>query len=46
MSGLRINTLTDAAATPWFDHPCFGGEAAVENADASFRIHYASMGDR
>lgn len=40
----RINRLTDASATPWFDHPRFGGQPAVEHADAAFRVHYAGMG--
>jgi len=35
-----LNTLTDAAATPWTDHPLYGGAAGVEPADGSFRHRY------
>ncbi|MGL4727876.1 MAG: tagatose 1,6-diphosphate aldolase [Bosea sp. (in: a-proteobacteria)] len=39
----ELNALTDKAATPWFDHPLYGGKAAVTHADASFRHHYGVM---
>ncbi|NNU80948.1 tagatose 1,6-diphosphate aldolase [Halovulum dunhuangense] len=39
----ELNALTDAAALPWFDHPCFGGRTGVQPADASFRHVYGAM---
>jgi tagatose 1,6-diphosphate aldolase len=40
-----LNALTDAAARPWYTHPCYGpGGARVEPADASFRHAYAGFG--
>jgi tagatose 1,6-diphosphate aldolase len=38
-----LNALTDRAATPWFDHPLYGGHAQVAHPDASFRLHYGVM---
>jgi tagatose 1,6-diphosphate aldolase len=39
MAGL--NALTDAKATPWVEHPCFGGAPPrVSPGDASFRHAY------
>lgn len=35
-----LNALTDKSATPWFDHPLYGGKASVAHPDASFRHHY------
>lgn len=38
-------SLTDAAARPWHEHPCFGQVGArVEPADSSFRHAYAGFG--
>jgi tagatose 1,6-diphosphate aldolase len=39
----ELNAMTDAHATPWFDHPLYGGKAGVAHADASFRHHYGPM---
>jgi tagatose 1,6-diphosphate aldolase len=36
----ELNDLTDRAATPWFEHPCFGGNVTVPHPDGSFRHHY------
>jgi tagatose 1,6-diphosphate aldolase len=36
----ELNDLTDRAATPWFEHPCFGGKVTVPHPDGSFRHHY------
>lgn len=36
----ELNALTDAAATPWSDHPLFAGQAGFQPADASFRHGY------
>lgn len=38
-----LNALTDKAATPWFDHPLYGGKATVSHPDASFRHAYGVM---
>ena len=38
-----LNALTEAAATPWFDHPLFKDGAGFEPADASFRHGYGEM---
>ncbi len=35
-----LNAMTDRSATPWFDHPLYGGKASVAHPDASFRHHY------
>lgn len=40
----RINTLTDAAATPWTEHPCFSEKPLLEPADATFRSVYEGFG--
>jgi tagatose 1,6-diphosphate aldolase len=41
-----LNALTDAAATPWAQHACYGAQGArVEPADASFRHVYPGFGD-
>ena len=39
----ELNALTDAAATPWHAHPCFGGKAGFTPADASFRHAYEDI---
>jgi len=39
----ELNKLTDAAATPWHTHPCWGGEAGFTPADASFRHAYEDI---
>jgi tagatose 1,6-diphosphate aldolase len=39
-----LNTLTDAKAKPWHQHPVFGGEPTVPHEDASFRNHYNGFG--
>ncbi len=39
----ELNALTDARATPWFDHPLYGGCATIAHPDASFRHHYGAM---
>jgi tagatose 1,6-diphosphate aldolase len=39
----ELNALTDAAATPWFDHPLYGGAGVVANPGASFRHAYGAM---
>ncbi len=39
----ELNDLTDAAATPWHAHPCFGGEVGFRPADASFRHDYEDI---
>jgi tagatose 1,6-diphosphate aldolase len=36
----ELNAMTDAAATPWFDHPLYGGKAEIAHPDASFRRLY------
>jgi tagatose 1,6-diphosphate aldolase len=42
----ELNALTDAAALPWTDHPCYGPQGPrVEPADASFRHLYPGFGD-
>lgn len=39
-----LNALTDAAATPWFDHPAFvHGGASFSPADAGFRHVYGDI---
>jgi tagatose 1,6-diphosphate aldolase len=35
-----LNALTDAHATPWHKHACFGPGVTVPHEDASFRVHY------
>jgi tagatose 1,6-diphosphate aldolase len=35
-----LNRLTDAAATPWFEHPLYGGKVSAPHPDASFRHQY------
>jgi tagatose 1,6-diphosphate aldolase len=36
-----INALTEARATPWFSHSCYGQDGpALRPADGSFRAHY------
>lgn len=35
-----LNALTDAAATPWFEHPACGGRVGVPAQDGAFRRHY------
>jgi tagatose 1,6-diphosphate aldolase len=37
-----INAMTDARATPWTSHPCFGAGPAVAPADAGFPASYAA----
>lgn len=40
-----LNALTDAAARPWAQHPCYGaGGARIQPADASFRHVYPGFG--
>ncbi|MEO1539028.1 MAG: tagatose 1,6-diphosphate aldolase [Pseudomonadota bacterium] len=41
MAGL--NALTDAEATPWHAHPCYGGAAGFTPADAGFRQQYGDI---
>jgi tagatose 1,6-diphosphate aldolase len=37
----EINALTEARATPWFSHACYGPEGpGLKPADGSFRAHY------
>jgi tagatose 1,6-diphosphate aldolase len=39
-----LNALTDAAATPWHRHPCYGPEGAgIAPADATFRTRYTGF---
>jgi tagatose 1,6-diphosphate aldolase len=39
-----LNALTDAAATAWHDHPCYGDAGSTfQPADQSFRHHYAGF---
>ncbi len=38
-----LNALTDAAATPWFDHPLYAGKAGFQPSDASFRHGYEDI---
>lgn len=41
----ELNALTDAAATPWHQHPCYGTAGpSVLPADASFRHAYPGFG--
>jgi tagatose 1,6-diphosphate aldolase len=41
----ELNALTDAAATPWHLHPCYGEAGArVLPADATFRHVYPGFG--
>jgi len=41
----ELNALTDAAATPWHRHPCYGAAGPrVLPADASFRHAYPGFG--
>lgn len=41
----ELNALTDAAATPWHRHPCYGAAGPkVLPADASFRHVYPGFG--
>jgi tagatose 1,6-diphosphate aldolase len=35
-----LNALTDATATPWHTHPCYGGHPKVTPGDGSFRHVY------
>ncbi len=35
-----LNAMTDKSATPWFNHPLYGGKVSVAHPDASFRHHY------
>jgi tagatose 1,6-diphosphate aldolase len=40
-----LNALTDAAATPWHQHACYGADGPrVSPADASFRHAYPGFG--
>ena len=40
-----LNELTDREARPWKSHPLYGAEGAgMDNADATFRVHYAGFG--
>ncbi|HEY8383218.1 MAG TPA: tagatose 1,6-diphosphate aldolase [Microvirga sp.] len=36
----ELNALTDRAATPWFEHPVYGGKVGVPALDGAFRKHY------
>jgi tagatose 1,6-diphosphate aldolase len=36
----ELNTMTDKAATPWFDHPIYGGKVGVPALDGAFRRDY------
>jgi hypothetical protein len=38
----ELNALTDAEATPWFDHPACGG-AALAHAGPDFRHQYREI---
>jgi tagatose 1,6-diphosphate aldolase len=40
----ELNALTDAAATPWFEHPRFGGTVSIPNHNGTFRRHYHGFG--
>ncbi len=41
----ELNALTDAAATPWHRHPCYGEAGpCVLPADATFRHVYPGFG--
>ncbi|MEM6617284.1 MAG: tagatose 1,6-diphosphate aldolase [Pseudomonadota bacterium] len=35
-----LNALTDAEATPWFDHECYSSPPDISPADAGFRAAY------
>ena len=41
----ELGLLTDAAATPWFDNPAFGGSVGLAGKGAGFRAQYADFGD-
>jgi tagatose 1,6-diphosphate aldolase len=36
----ELNALTDRAATPWFEHPVYGGKVGVPHREGAFRRHY------
>jgi tagatose 1,6-diphosphate aldolase len=36
----ELNALTDRAATPWFEHPVYGGTVGVPHREGAFRRHY------
>ncbi|HEV2603061.1 MAG TPA: tagatose 1,6-diphosphate aldolase [Microvirga sp.] len=36
----ELNALTDQAATPWFEHPVYGGQVGVPAQNGAFRRHY------
>jgi tagatose 1,6-diphosphate aldolase len=36
----ELNAMTDRAATPWFDHPIYGGKVGVPALDGAFRRDY------
>jgi tagatose 1,6-diphosphate aldolase len=39
----ELNALTDEAATPWYDHPVYGGAPGVPAQDGAFRRHYTGF---
>jgi tagatose 1,6-diphosphate aldolase len=39
-----LNALTDAKATPWDRHSCFGGGVGVPHEDGTFRNHVSGFG--
>lgn len=36
----ELNALTDRAATPWFEHPVYGGKVGVPALEGAFRKQY------
>jgi tagatose 1,6-diphosphate aldolase len=36
----ELNALTIRAATPWFEHPVYGGKVGVPAQNGAFRRHY------
>ncbi|HEV2558167.1 MAG TPA: tagatose 1,6-diphosphate aldolase [Microvirga sp.] len=36
----ELNALTEGAATPWFEHPVYGGKVGVPALEGAFRRHY------
>jgi hypothetical protein len=41
-----LNSLTDKAALPWHEHPCFAGDALdIASSEADFRTAYTGFED-
>jgi len=41
-----LNALTDAQATPWHAHACYGGDVGLAGAGAGFRAAYPDFGGK